>query len=128
MRAVESGLTVDAWLGIAIAYAIVKREALEVDMATELGCALESAPLRFAPNERLRSWQRYLLCADGPGHGDELPEAVMGAGISSRAAGEALPLALSLRDSEWALARECELRAAAGPTPLGIYIRDLISF
>lgn len=127
IRAVESGLTVDAWLGIAIAYAIVKREVAEIDLVAELRCELGSTPLCFAPNERLRSWQRYLLSADGPGHRDELPEAVMGAGVASRDAIEALPVALDLEDAEWALARECELRAATGPTPLGTYIRDLIA-
>lgn len=127
VRAAESGLTVDAWLGIATAYAIVKRETAEIDLSAELRQAVESEPLRFAPNERLRSWQRYLLSADGPGHRDELPEAVLGAGISSRAATDALPMALDIGDTEWELARECELRAAAKPTPLEIYIRGLVA-
>lgn len=127
VRAVESGVTVDAWLGIAIAYVLVQRETLEIDLATELQRALESAPLHFGPSERLRSWQRYLLSADGPGLGDELPEVVMSAGVSSRDATGALQPALDLKDSEWVLARECELRAAAGPTPLRDYIRDLIA-
>lgn len=127
VRAVESGVTVDAWLGIAISYALVQRETLEVDLAAELQCALESAPLRFGSSERLCSWQRYLLSADGPGLGDELPEVVMGAGVSSSDAASVLQQALELKDSAWVLARECELRAAAGPTPLRDYIRDLIA-
>lgn len=126
-RAAESGLTVDAWLGIAIAYATVKQEAIGVELATEIRCGLASAPLRFAPNEQLRSWQRYLLSADGPGHGDELPEVVVGAYISSQGAAGAVPMAVELDDTEWKLACECELRAAAVPTPLGVYIRGLIA-
>jgi hypothetical protein len=119
-------LTVDAWLGIAIAYAMVKLEVDEPDLDAALRTALAFVPVGFATNERLRSWQRYLLAADGPGHGDELPEAVVGAGISARDAAEALPAVLELSNAELDLARECELRAAVEPTPLPSYISGLV--
>lgn len=126
VRAIEGGLTVDAWFGIAIAYATVKLEAEEPDLYAALREALASVPLAFAPNERLRSWQSYLLAADGPGLGDELPEVVVGAGISLRDVAEALPTVLEMSDAELDLARECELRAAAESTPLPTYITGLV--
>lgn len=68
---------------------------------------------RRPADPRLRDWQRYLEDKDGPGLGDELPEIV----ISEAALGIKPCTAINVRglleltDSDWDLARRCEIRA-----------------
>lgn len=124
-RAGAAGVTVDAWLGIALAYEKVRAELAHISLAQELQAALPANPLDFGRTEMVRAWQRYLLRADAPGLGDELPEVVLGRGISCEMAARLLPAALRLPSDEWDLARECELRAAAVELPLPDYIRAL---
>jgi hypothetical protein len=125
LRATEAGVTVDAWLGIALAYEQVQAELPDRDLSRRLRSALSSRPLRFASTDKLRGWQRYLLQADSPGLRDELPEVVLGAGISISVVARALPAALRLGSGDWQLGCECELRAAADMTLLPEYIRAL---
>lgn len=125
-RAGAAGVTVDAWLGIALAYEQVRAElASHVSLSEKVGAALPASPLDFGATEKVRAWQRYLLRADAPGLSDELPEVVLGGGISCATAARVLPAALRIPSDEWDLSRECELRAAAAALPLSSYIRAL---
>jgi hypothetical protein len=124
-RAGAAGVTVDAWLGIALAYEKVRAELAHISLAQRLRAALPASPLDFAATERVRAWQRYLLRADAPGLSDELPEVVLGSSIDGPTAARLLPAALRIPSDEWDLACECELRAAAAALPLPDYIRTL---
>lgn len=124
-RAGAAGVTVDAWLGIALAYEQVRRELVQVSLSEKVRAALPASPLDFGATEKVRAWQRYLLQADAPGLSDELPEVVLGSGISCATAARLLPAALRVPSDEWDLGRECELRAAAAALPLPDYIRAL---
>jgi hypothetical protein len=123
-RATQAGVTVDAWLGIALAYACVADRRRDLEGAL-LG-AVDQDPLRFAPTSPLRSWQHYLLSADGPSISDELPEVVLGAGLGEAEAEDLLGPALGLTRAQWELGRECELRAAAQQCPLPCYIDRMV--
>jgi len=125
LRAIEAGVTVDAWLGIALTYEQVRTERSASNLSRLLRRALASQPLHFAPSEKLRAWQRYLIEADAPGLSDELPEVVVGAGISSAAATQLLAGALRIDPGDWQLTAECELHAAAFVEPLPDYLRLL---
>lgn len=127
-RAREAGLTVDAWLGIALAYEQVRAEQPNVSLSEKVRAALLANPLDFGATDPIRAWQRYLLQADAPGLSDELPEVVFGGGISYATALHLLPAALCIPSDDWALGRECELRAAAAADPLPDYIRALARF
>lgn len=124
-RAGAAGLTVDAWLGIALAYEQVRAELSHVSLSEKVRAALPANPLDFGATDQVRAWQRYLLQADAPGLGDELPEVVLGGGISCAMAARLLPATLSIATDDWVLGRECELRAAAAAQPLPDYIRAL---
>jgi hypothetical protein len=124
-RAGTTGVTVDAWLGIAIGYEQVRAELAHVSLSEKVRRALPASPLDFGATEKVRAWQRYLLQADAPGLSDELPEVVLGGGISCATAARVLPAALRIPSDEWDLGRECELRAAAASLPLPDYIRAL---
>jgi hypothetical protein len=75
---------------------------------------LPEVSVRRPSDRRLRDWQSYLEEQDGPGLGDELPEVV----LSKAALGIEpdtpidIPRLLALTDSDWDLARHCEIRAA----------------
>jgi hypothetical protein len=118
-------MTVDAWLGIALAYEQVRTDLSGEALSLRLRRALPSQPLRFGATDQLRGWQRYLLQGDGPGLRDELPEVVVGKGISAASAARVFPAALCLGSDEWHLGRECELRAAEVAVSLPDYIHAL---
>lgn len=119
-------MTVDAWLGIALAYEQVRAELPDAALMQRLRRVLPSQPLHFSATDRLRGWQRYLIQGDGPGLRDELPEVVIGRGVSAKSAAHVLPAALRLSSDEWLLGRECELRATAVAVPLPDYIHTLV--
>jgi hypothetical protein len=87
---------------------------------------LAAAPLSFAPTQPLLSWQRMLIAADSDPVADELPEVVVESELQAEELARLLPLALALTDSEWALARECELRATAARISLQAQLRALL--
>jgi hypothetical protein len=108
-RAVESGVTVDAWLNVALPYGFTGAK-----LSLELKTGLLQLPAQHSNDRRIEAWQRYLEEQDGPGLDDELPEVVL-----SQAALEIgsedridIPRLLALTDSDWEFARYCEIRAA----------------
>lgn len=68
---------------------------------------------RRPADPRLRAWQRYLEDKDGPGLGDELPEIVISEAALGIESGTPINVRglLELTDSDWDLARCCEIRA-----------------
>jgi hypothetical protein len=122
-RAGSCGVTTDAWLNIAFAVSQLGRS------VSALGGGLEALPAIRASDPRLRSWQDYLRECDGPGLSDELPEVVF-----SHSASDSIELAeidveavLELGDSDWDLARRCEIRAAGLGQALPEYMRAILT-
>jgi hypothetical protein len=125
-RARDQGVTVDAWLGIALATQEALSALDRTSCVQRLRSRLAKAPLLHADGRRLRAWQRYLEQCDGPGLDDELPEIVLSADAELPAATD-IQMALRLGSAEWDIGRQCELRASALATPLPDYIRALAS-
>jgi hypothetical protein len=105
-RAVSSGVTIDAWLNVAMARRFI-------DDVPPLEQEMSRMRIREPANRRLRAWQRYLEEQDGPAPIDELPEVVVSRDAIDDGAARWLdaPELLELTDLEWDLARRCEIRA-----------------
>lgn len=108
-RAAQCGVTTDAWLNVALTLGGTG----SIRSARSLERVLPRVSVRHPSDRRLRDWQRYLEEQDGPGLSDELPEVV----LSKTAIGIGpdtpidIPQLLALTDSDWDLARRCEIRA-----------------
>jgi hypothetical protein len=108
-RAVENGVTVDAWLNVALAGGLTGTK-----LSRDLKVGLFKLPVRRSSNRRIEAWQRYLEEQDRPGLDDELPEVVLSQAaleIESKDSVD-IPRLLALTDSDWEFARDCEIRAA----------------
>ena len=124
-RAREAGVSVDAWLAIALGLRSALAGADSVDRLLRLQEALIAEPIRPAADRRLRGWQRYLWERDSPSLVDELPEVVLSSSTCDRSVSVDVASAFEVDAAEWDLGRECEIRAAALATPMPSYIRAL---
>lgn len=117
-RAASSGVTVDAWVNVAVARRFI-------DDVPPLEQVVNRMPVREPADGRLRAWQRYLEDQDGPAPIDELPEAVVSRGAIDDCASTWLDAQelLKLTDLEWDLARRCEVRAVG----LGISLQRFMA-
>lgn len=125
MRGREAGVSVDAWMGIALALHGVRALLADPNSVSRLRAGLANSPVRAAADRRLRGWQRYLSDYDSPGLRDELPEIVLAESVSEEAARRHVAAVLAISSESWEIGRQCEMRAAGANVPLPTYIRDL---
>lgn len=108
-RAVESGVTVDAWLNVALGSGFTGAR-----LSLDLKAGLLQVPARHSHDRRIDAWQRYLEEQDGPGLDDELPEVVLSQAALEIGSDDRIDISrlLALTGSDWEFARYCEIRAA----------------